>query len=380
MGRSAGRAAPRRRAPPRAPPRSSAPQIADAEVHGHVAGATPRPRRQQPHAAPRASRRRRRATPRAAAPRPRRRAVREVDRHAVGDGHGQQEPALARSTWPSTPSATCQPGSTAPCHATRAPCTWCASSTAGSRGASSARKARQRSCDAARGLVRPQAEGERPSAPRSVMPGHEAVPLAPLRPARPARDRRRARRVARASHHRSPRSITAPSAVEPLVDPLVAALDLADVVDGAGALGARARRGASPSRRGCPGSRPCRRAARDGPATTARCGSHSTMRAPIPMSLSTKNSRDSNIFSNSRIMPSHCVAVTSAMLISVGRERRPRTVLELRDVAAQVGRGRAAPAPRRPMRRSPSSARLDAEPLEAEQRGPQVVGAARPRS
>src|SRR5574338_695520 len=48
----------------------------------------------------------------------------------------------------------------------------------------------------------------------------------------------------------------------------------------------------------------------DGPEITARCGSHSTMRAPMPMSLSTKNSRDSNIFSKTRIIPAHCVAAT----------------------------------------------------------------------
>ena len=50
-----------------------------------------------------------------------------------------------------------------------------------------------------------------------------------------------------------------------------------------------------------------------GPATIARCGSHSTMRAPIAISLSTKNIRDSNIFSNIRITPSHWVAVTIAI-------------------------------------------------------------------
>ncbi len=37
------------------------------------------------------------------------------------------------------------------------------------------------------------------------------------------------------------------------------------------------------------------------------------MRAPIAISLSTKNIRDSNIFSCIRITPSHCVAVTIAI-------------------------------------------------------------------
>ena len=43
---------------------------------------------------------------------------------------------------------------------------------------------------------------------------------------------------------------------------------------------------------------------------TARCGSQSTIRAPMPISLSTKKSRDSNIFSKTSSIPEHCVAVT----------------------------------------------------------------------
>src|SRR5213592_4092191 len=50
-----------------------------------------------------------------------------------------------------------------------------------------------------------------------------------------------------------------------------------------------------------------------GPAITARCGSHSTMRAPMPISLSTKKSRDSNSFSKISRIPSHCDATTIAM-------------------------------------------------------------------
>src|SRR5205809_1144391 len=51
----------------------------------------------------------------------------------------------------------------------------------------------------------------------------------------------------------------------------------------------------------------------DGPAMTARCGSHNTIRAPMPISLSTKKSRDSNSFSNTSTSPSHCEATTMAM-------------------------------------------------------------------
>ena len=41
-----------------------------------------------------------------------------------------------------------------------------------------------------------------------------------------------------------------------------------------------------------------------GPETTARWGSQRVMRAPMPMSLSTKNMRDSNIFSWMSTVPS----------------------------------------------------------------------------
>src|SRR6476659_6312889 len=57
----------------------------------------------------------------------------------------------------------------------------------------------------------------------------------------------------------------------------------------------------------------------EGPATSARCGSHNTIFAPIVMSLSTKTRRDSNIFSCIMISPSHCVAVTIAIdIVSAG--------------------------------------------------------------
>ena len=44
------------------------------------------------------------------------------------------------------------------------------------------------------------------------------------------------------------------------------------------------------------------------------------MRAPMAISLSTKNMRHSNIFSNIRITPSHWVAVTMAIdMTSAGK-------------------------------------------------------------
>ena len=50
-----------------------------------------------------------------------------------------------------------------------------------------------------------------------------------------------------------------------------------------------------------------------GPVTTTRCGSQRMIRAPMVISLSTKNRRFSNIFSKMRIVPRACVATTTAI-------------------------------------------------------------------
>ena len=50
----------------------------------------------------------------------------------------------------------------------------------------------------------------------------------------------------------------------------------------------------------------------DGPVTTARCGSQRMMRAPMLTSLSVKNRRFSNIFSNMSIVPVAWVATVRA--------------------------------------------------------------------
>jgi len=61
------------------------------------------------------------------------------------------------------------------------------------------------------------------------------------------------------------------------------------------------------------------------------------MRAPMLTSLSTKNSRDSNIFSCIRITPRRTAsAVTIAIDIRSAGERRPRLIFKLRDVATEV--------------------------------------------
>src|SRR5919199_1430215 len=52
---------------------------------------------------------------------------------------------------------------------------------------------------------------------------------------------------------------------------------------------------------------------RDGPVTMARCGSHSTMSAPIDTSLSVKIMRFSNIHSWTSTEPLHCVASATAI-------------------------------------------------------------------
>jgi hypothetical protein len=51
---------------------------------------------------------------------------------------------------------------------------------------------------------------------------------------------------------------------------------------------------------------------RDGPVTTARCGSQRMILAPIDTSLSVKNSRFSNIFSKRSTVPRAWVATVNA--------------------------------------------------------------------
>ena len=50
-----------------------------------------------------------------------------------------------------------------------------------------------------------------------------------------------------------------------------------------------------------------------GPVTTARCGSQRMIRAAIDTSLSAKNRRFSNIFSNMSTVPNACVATVTAI-------------------------------------------------------------------
>ena len=52
---------------------------------------------------------------------------------------------------------------------------------------------------------------------------------------------------------------------------------------------------------------------RRGPITIARCGSQIVISAPMRISLSTKNSRFSNIFSKISTEPSDCVARATAI-------------------------------------------------------------------
>ena len=94
----------------------------------------------------------------------------------------------------------------------------------------------------------------------------------------------------------------------------------------------------------------------------------------MPISLSTKNRRDSNIFSWMMMTPSHCVAVTSRDRHRIRREGRPGLVLELRHGAAEV-----APDDHLLVLRDDEVLALDAaddaEPLEAHERGAEVLDA-----
>ena len=103
------------------------------------------------------------------------------------------------------------------------------------------------------------------------------------------------------------------------------------------------------------------------------------MRAPMPISLSTKNMRDSNIFSWIRTVPSLWVATTSVMDVRSARKPRPGRVVDLGDRAAQIGSRRELLPPARTMDARSVRAEADAEPAEGQPRA-QVLGAERPRS
>lgn len=73
-----------------------------------------------------------------------------------------------------------------------------------------------------------------------------------------------------------------------------------------------------------------------GPATTARCGSHSTMRAPMEISLSTKNIRDFEHFLEHQHDPIALARGDDRDRHQVGGKRRPGLVFQLRHVTAEV--------------------------------------------
>ncbi len=167
--------------------------------------------------------------------------------------------------------------------------------------------------------------------PRSAPAGFRAPPRAPGRSARsgrarPGGGRARAGRCRRSRRRFRPRS-AAPSAACSRLHPLdLRARAIAAARPRARSRGRSsgcfrcascprrtARRSAWPSRRGRRGCPSSGRRAATGPTTTARCGSHRITRAPMLISLSTKNRRLSNIFSKMRISPFACVATISAM-------------------------------------------------------------------
>ena len=123
---------------------------------------------------------------------------------------------------------------------------------------------------------------------------------------------------------------------QPLVDALVALVDLGARCRSSTFPRRRALRAASPCRRGCRGSPSAAPTSCAGPVTTARCGSQRMIRAPIDTSLSVKNSRFSNIFSNIMHRAERLRRDRDRDRREVGRERRPRAVLDLRDHAAEV--------------------------------------------
>jgi hypothetical protein len=99
-----------------------------------------------------------------------------------------------------------------------------------------------------------------------------------------------------------------------LVDALVAAVDLLGVVDDALALGrAEGRDDQRHTGADVGADQLLADQAARGPLTTTRWGSHRMRRAPIDCRRSTKNRRDSNIFSKISTVPSDWVAATTAI-------------------------------------------------------------------
>ena len=111
-----------------------------------------------------------------------------------------------------------------------------------------------------------------------------------------------------------------------------------------------------------------------GPATTARCGSHRTTRAPMSISRSTKNRRLSKSFSWMRTVPAHWVARTSAMDVRSAGKPGPRGVVDGGDRAARGRRTRPGAGRPAPRARMPSICVSSAEPREDEPDHAQVVG------
>ena len=130
-----------------------------------------------------------------------------------------------------------------------------------------------------------------------------------------------------------------------LVDALVAAVDLADVRRSSTCPRRRGSRSASPCRRGCPGSTCAAPYSRAGPVTTARCGSQRMIRAPIDDELVDEEQAVLEHLLEDQDRPPRLRRDRERDRREVGRERGPRPVLDLRDLAAEVVPDRRAPGP-----------------------------------
>src|SRR2546426_1718258 len=273
---------------------------------------------------------------------------REVDRDAVGDGDGEQKapgprrmPVHAVDNQPPV-AGRWMPAHRGPVHLVRQDHAGEARADRGANGA----PARHHLADV---LFAPQAEGEAMPAGRD--PGNEAVAGGPFLKLHPENARvgdgllaqqRRWRAVEGGGgryRHRVPsaRSIPAPrarsrSSIRSYPRSIWPMLWITESLWAASA----ASNIAIPARMSGLSTTPPWSG--EGPAITARCGSHSTMRAPIPMSLSTKKSRDSNSFSNTSRIPSHCDATTIAIDIRSAGEGGPRPAPPLRPRPPRAGR------------------------------------------
>src|SRR5262252_5627568 len=289
----------------------------------------------------------------------------------------------SRVAWPSTPSSTIHPGGGFACHLRSVPWTWWLMTTVGNRDSNARRKARHRviTCPAGSSLHRPR---ENPPA-RVVMPA--------TTPCRAAHSDSSSRGTAASPAGTSTTMVACGGVVdkgrrsttifealdfraqraEPLIDALVAALDLSYVVDHRIPLGRQGgeqngHAGADVGALDLPS--PQLRRARDHGAMWI---AEHDARSHADQLVHEKEARLEHLLEHKQ-RPFALRRHHDRDRHQVGGERRPGSVLELRDVAPEIGAD-AALLVLRDDQRIAVDPRPHAESVEGVERGAQVLGA-----